>query len=114
MHLAPIYTAEARMIRQVPTRAERWLWTHLRNRRTAGAKFRRQVMVGGRLVSFHCPAHRITIIADGAEDYCLPGNYAGLMDLHLRLILVTERDLDRSPAAVLSRIRQAIWDSPWR
>ena len=55
----------ARRLRKAPTRAEALLWVHLRERRLAGLRFRRQVPIGPYVVDFACFSKRIVIEADG-------------------------------------------------
>lgn len=47
------------------TPAERILWTHLRNRRFAGFKFRRQQPIDHYIADFFCPSARVAIELDG-------------------------------------------------
>ncbi|EHQ52281.1 DNA methyltransferase [Ectothiorhodospira sp. PHS-1] len=57
----------ARQLRKKPTHAEWTLWRHLRRRRTAGAKFRRQQVVGPYIVDFICFEARLIVEADGGQ-----------------------------------------------
>lgn len=57
--------ARARTMRNNPTEPERCLWMALRNSRFAGFKFRRQDVVGQRIVDFFCPARGLVIEVDG-------------------------------------------------
>ena len=57
----------ARRLRRRATDAERRLWRALRNRRMAGAKFRRQHPVGRYIVDFVCLEHRLAIEVDGGQ-----------------------------------------------
>jgi very-short-patch-repair endonuclease len=49
------------------TDAERRLWSRLRQRQIAGARFRRQVPIGIYIVDFFCPEHRLIIELDGGQ-----------------------------------------------
>ncbi len=49
------------------TDAERKLWTMLRGRRFAAAKFRRQVPLGPYIADFVSLSHRLVIEADGSQ-----------------------------------------------
>ncbi len=49
------------------TDAERKLWTRLRNRGVAGAKFRRQVPVGPFIADFACVERRLIVEVDGGQ-----------------------------------------------
>ncbi|MDE2597728.1 MAG: DUF559 domain-containing protein [Sphingomonadales bacterium] len=52
-------------MRANPTEPERRLWMALRDRRFAGFKFRRQAVIGKRIVDFLCPAKALVIEIDG-------------------------------------------------
>jgi len=54
-----------RALRQQSTDAERLLWSLLRGRQVAGAKFRRQHRVGGYVLDFYCHARRLAVELDG-------------------------------------------------
>ena len=54
----------ARMRRDMPE-PERRLWKELRGSRLSGFKFRRQVVIGRRIVDFFCPAKGLVIEVDG-------------------------------------------------
>ena len=59
-------TDRARHLRRIGTPAEKRLWDHLRNRRVAGLKFRRQEPIGQRIVDFYCAEARLAIELDGS------------------------------------------------
>ncbi|MEN3009753.1 MAG: endonuclease domain-containing protein [Candidatus Bipolaricaulaceae bacterium] len=61
MDLVPL----ARRLRREMTPAERLLWYHLRDRRLAGFKFRRQVPLGPYIVDFLCAEKRVVVEIDG-------------------------------------------------
>jgi very-short-patch-repair endonuclease len=44
------------------------LWTHLRGRRLAGFKFRRQHPCGPFVLDFFCPARRLAIEVEGGQQ----------------------------------------------
>ena len=52
-------------MRRNPTEPERRLWMELRDSRFFGFKFRRQVVMGWRIVDFFCPAKGLAIEIDG-------------------------------------------------
>ena len=58
-----------RKLRKKQTDAERKLWTMLYNRQLSGVKFRRQFPIGGYIVDFYCPEHKLGIEADGGQHY---------------------------------------------
>ena len=57
----------ARELRKKCTDAERLLWYHLRGRRLAGFKFRRQVVIAPYIVDFLCLETWLIIEADGGQ-----------------------------------------------
>ncbi|HEV7437977.1 MAG TPA: endonuclease domain-containing protein [Pseudorhizobium sp.] len=61
----PINRSRARGMRRDPTRAEDMLWEALRDRRLAGAKFRRQVPLERYILDFVCFERRLIVEVDG-------------------------------------------------
>lgn len=58
-----------RNLRRNQTDAEKKLWTILRNRQLAKAKFRRQFSVSRYILDFYSPEYRLGIEADGGQHY---------------------------------------------
>jgi very-short-patch-repair endonuclease len=61
----PSLYGTARRLRREMTPAEKVLWKHLRNRRFAGFKFRRQQPVDYYVVDFFAPAVWLVVELDG-------------------------------------------------
>jgi adenine-specific DNA-methyltransferase len=59
--------AYAREMRSRMTDAEALLWMLLRNRRIAGAKFRRQHPVGRYILDFYCDEKKLGVELDGGQ-----------------------------------------------
>ena len=57
----------ARKLRRQATDAERILWRHLRARRMAGYKFRRQFVIEPYIVDFVCLDAKLIVEADGGQ-----------------------------------------------
>jgi very-short-patch-repair endonuclease len=57
----------ARRLRREMTQQERLLWYQLRDRRLAGAKFRKQMWLGGYIADFACADARLVVEADGSQ-----------------------------------------------
>ena len=57
----------AREQRQLMSDSESRLWAHLRNRRFAGYKFRRQLPIGPYIADFACKTARLIIETDGDQ-----------------------------------------------
>lgn len=55
----------ARLLRKKATEPERILWRHLRNRKFAGYKFRRQHPFDDYILDFYCPSAQLAIELDG-------------------------------------------------
>ena len=60
-------TAIARTLRKNDTRAERLMWSWLRDRRFSAYKFRRQHSVGDHILDFFCLEARLDIELDGSQ-----------------------------------------------
>ena len=58
---------KAKALRRRQTDAERLLWRHLRDRRFAGYKFRRQVSIGNYIADFVCLRYMLIIEVDGGQ-----------------------------------------------
>src|ERR1041385_3914708 len=56
----------ARGLRRASTPAETILWSHLRERRLAGLKFRRQHPIGGYITDFYCAERSLVVEFDGS------------------------------------------------
>ena len=59
--------AFARELRGELTDAEAILWRHLRDRRLAGLKFRRQAAIGPYIADFVCLEAKLVVEADGGQ-----------------------------------------------
>jgi very-short-patch-repair endonuclease len=57
----------ARSLRKNMTDAEKHLWYHLRDRRLAGYKFRRQVPIGPFIADFLCLTEKVIVEIDGGQ-----------------------------------------------
>lgn len=55
----------AASMRRTPTEPERLLWRALSNSQLGGHKFRRQAILGGRIIDFYCPAKSLAVEIDG-------------------------------------------------
>ncbi len=60
-------TPLARTLRSRQTDAERLLWSHLRDRRLDGYKFRRQYPLAGYIIDFICLEKNLAVEADGSQ-----------------------------------------------
>ena len=60
-------TNSAKRLRRNQTDAERVLWFHLRDRRLAGLKFKRQVPINRFIVDFYCASGKLILEIDGGQ-----------------------------------------------
>lgn len=67
-HNPPSSFEKARALRKEMTRAERLLWSKVRQRQL-GVKFRRQHPIGPYIVDFHCPERALIIEVDGDSHF---------------------------------------------
>ena len=64
-HANPSTYEIARILRKTETKAEKILWTLLRNRNVCGLKFRRQHAFENYVLDFYCHEMKLVIEADG-------------------------------------------------
>jgi very-short-patch-repair endonuclease len=57
----------ARRLRHEGTETEKALWRHLRNRKLAGLKFRRQQSFGPYVLDFYCAEKKLSVEIDGGQ-----------------------------------------------
>ena len=61
--------ARRRALRRNSTDAESALWFHLRAKRFAGFKFRRQHSCGPYILDFYCPGRHLAVELDGGQHF---------------------------------------------
>ena len=61
--------ARRRALRRNSTDAEAALWSHLRAKRLAGFKFRRQHPCGPYILDFYCPNRHLAVELDGGQHF---------------------------------------------
>jgi len=117
MHRLPPYLAElCRAMRREPTQPEAWLWSCLRARRLAGAKFRRQRPLGRYVADFCCDEAKLVVELDGAV-HASQGDYDNQRDKYLvaagyRVLRIRNAELTADPESVLARIAAVVgWSS---
>lgn len=67
IHNKPILKNHRRDLRKNATPAERYLWTHLKNKQVCGLRFQRQHSIDNYIVDFYCASIKLIIELDG--DY---------------------------------------------
>jgi very-short-patch-repair endonuclease len=105
---------QARRFRKKATRAEKHLWSCLRNRKVAGLKFRRQHCVGDRAVDFFCAEAKLAIELDGSGHSRHLGETSDLdrelefYEKGIRVLRFHNKDIFENLGGVLNRIIYAI------
>ncbi len=67
LRIQPQLTERARQFRRPLTPMETRLWTHLRDRKCDGYKFRRQVVLDKYIADFYCASARLLVEVDGSS-----------------------------------------------
>src|SRR5262245_2381899 len=63
--IKPVTLTRVRELRQQPTEGEERFWAHVRDRRFAGLKFRRQHRLLRFIADFYCPERKLVVEIDG-------------------------------------------------
>ena len=106
--------SQARSMRGQPTNIERRLWRFLRDRRLAGAKFRRQHPVGPYIVDFFCAEAGLVVELDGGRHAEPQGRARDenrdreLCGMGLRVLRLRDGDVARNLDGVLRTIYEAL------
>ena len=106
--------ARRRRLRRDSTDAEAALWRHLRGRRFAGFKFRRQHPCGTFILDFFCPERALAIELDGGQHYTPQTQAydarrtAYLVSRGIRVLRFPSDVMLREPTSVLAVIAAAI------
>lgn len=103
--------SRAAEMRGNPTEPERRLWVELRGSRFFGHKFRRQAIIGNRIVDFFCPAKGLAVEIDGdthdaeldkRKDKRLNG------ETGFQVVRFTNADVMRNMDGVLVALKKAL------
>jgi very-short-patch-repair endonuclease len=112
-----LFVERARQMRSEDTRAEKKAWVMLKDRRTLGLKFRRQVPIDRYIVDFYCHEIRVIVEIDGGV-HDRPGQAewdtkknARLEELGYRILHVTNEIVLKDPETFSDMIR-ALYPSP--
>jgi len=105
----------AREMRSHPTRAERKLWSWLRDRRFDGLKFPRQYWYVGYILDFYCEELAVAIEVDGkVHEYTWEYDCARTAKLNaygIRVIRIRNEDLLGDPQSVAEWLRMQLCPS---
>ncbi len=102
----------AKHLRQTSTSAEETLWSHLRDRRFLGLKFRRQAPVGPYVVDFLCHEMRLVLEVDGSihlEPHLISHDQnrdANLQALGYRVLRYSNEQLQDDLDSILETLRR--------
>jgi len=102
---------ERRLLRNNPTKEERILWEHIRNK-MLGSKFRRQHRIGDYIVDFYCPRNKLVIELDGAQHFTHQGKLIDkerdrtLSDWGSRILRFKNSEVTRDIKSVLNKIQE--------
>ena len=106
----------ARALRHQATDAELLLWKHLRGRRMAGFKFRRQMVVEPYIVDFICLEAKLIVEADGGQHAEQVKDdmrrTAFLETLGYKVMRFWNHEILTNTDAVLEQIHQFLIDIP--
>ncbi|MDE2165644.1 MAG: endonuclease domain-containing protein [Alphaproteobacteria bacterium] len=107
-------TVRARELRRHQTDVEQRLWRALRARGFAGAKFRRQLLIGHYIVDFACPLRRLVVELDGGQHAAQASSDAArsrtLAAHGYRVIRFWNNDVNDNLPGVLAAIESALAD----
>ena len=103
----------ARAMRKAPTRSEALLWAALRQRKVAGARFRRQHPLGGAyIVDFCAPCERLVVEVDGGVHLAQRERDARrqrvIESLGYRVVRVSAELVERDVRAAVAVVRAAL------
>lgn len=104
-------TETARMLRANQTEAETLLWSRLRNRQVADAKFVRQFPIGSFIADFACRSCRLVIELDGGQHAESPADEerTRIIEAHgFRVLRFWNHDVLSNIDGVLERVAQEL------
>jgi len=107
----PHLQASAKALRKRMTPADRLLWSNIRELKSQGTRFRRQVVIGPCIVDFACHTSRVVVEVDGSGHGFDPQIAKdAIRDEWLRgegyeVVRIWNRDLMADPDGVLT----ALW-----
>jgi very-short-patch-repair endonuclease len=106
-HQAQVLAKRARFMRFSPTRGEEWLWRELSGSKT-GFAFRRQLVIGNRIVDFACTKVRLVVEVDGSaherREHLDAARDRALRALGWHVLRVAEDDVVSDLHVVVPRI----------
>lgn len=114
----PWLTSRAKALRREQTPTEHALWQHLRAKRFAGYKFRRQQPIGRYIVDFVCLARKLVVELDGSQHMERAAHDeqrdAWLRSQGFRVLRFWNNEWTGQREAVLERILRVLEEEPPR
>jgi very-short-patch-repair endonuclease len=107
----------ARQVRNNPTEPEKRMWAALRSKRFFGYKFRRQDVIGFRIVDLFCPQKGLAIEIDGGthdRERDLLRDRQILREFGFRVVRFTNEEAMRNSDGVLTALKIALDAQPER
>jgi very-short-patch-repair endonuclease len=104
-------------MRNNPTEPEKRLWSALRARQFFEYKFRRQDVIGFRIVDLFCPARGLAVEIDGdthEHERDLARDQRMLREFGFRVVRFTNEDVMRNVDGVLTALKLALDAQPAR
>jgi very-short-patch-repair endonuclease len=114
LHNPKFLEAYRRELRRNLTPAEASLWSHLKNSKLDGKKFRRQHGIGAYIADFYCPECRVIVELDGAvHNDVLRVDFDAkrsrfLMNKGIKIVRFENKEVFEDIESVLERIRAAL------
>ncbi|MFY8048356.1 MAG: endonuclease domain-containing protein [Erythrobacter sp.] len=104
-------------MRNNPTEPEKRLWMALRSSRFEGFKFRRQDVIGYRIVDFFCPARGLIVEVDGDTHDAAADALSDawmLREFGFRTLRFSNDDVMRNLDGCLMRLKIVLEETPER
>ncbi len=98
-------------MRNNPTWPEKRLWLALRGKQIDGFKFRRQQVIGNRIVDFYCPAAKLAVEVDGETHNAEADQRRDerlKSDFGVQVLRFRNRDVNRNLDGVLLRLLEEL------
>jgi very-short-patch-repair endonuclease len=116
-HTRKVLLERAAAMRHIPTEPERRMWMELRDSRFFGHKFRRQAVMGQRIVDFFCPAKGLVVEIDGEThdpELDLRRDATLRRTFGFRVLRFTNEEVMRNLEGVLRALQIALESQPAR
>lgn len=104
----------AKHMRREPVATERLFWSAVRDRKLAGYKFRRQVLIGPYIADFVCAQRNLIVELDGPFHIDLRDK---VRDMYLRsrgyrVLRISNSEINNDVGAAMAKVLRALEDAP--